>query len=172
MATKYATLKDPNGDTIYPQISSDSIANGSITSSKIDWTTATPAYYSEIWPYCATTGSNHSSSPLAGTYTSDTSLFSTTFTPTKSGVFMVTATLPAYGGSSGTGFFRIYIGTEQRWCAVPKSVDNSYNTSTLTWVYSGTAGTSYSISLQTLISNTGSITVPNYLGASFTVVEL
>jgi hypothetical protein len=85
---------------------------------------------------------------------------------------MVTATLPAYGGASGTGFFRIFIGTEQRWCAVPKSGDNSFNTSTLTWVYSGTAGTSYSVSLQTLASNSGSITVPNYLGASFTIVEL
>lgn len=39
MATKYATLKDSNGDTIYPQISTGSIANGSITSDKIDWST-------------------------------------------------------------------------------------------------------------------------------------
>ncbi len=148
------------------------ITSKAVTSAKIDWSTAAPAYYNEVWPYCATTGTNHSSSPIAGTYTSDTSLFSTSFTPTKSGVFMVTATLPAYGGASGTGFFRVFIGTEQRWCAVPKSGDNGFNTSTLTWVYSGTAGTSYSISLQTLASNAGSITVPNYLGASFTVVEL
>lgn len=48
MATKYATLKDSNGDTIYPQISSDSISNGSITSSKIDWTTTKTNYVSQI----------------------------------------------------------------------------------------------------------------------------
>ena len=153
-------------------VSTSQIADSAVTSAKIDWSTAAPAYYSEIWPYCAATGTNHNSSAISGTYTSDSTLFSTTFTPTKSGVFMVTATLPAYGGASGTGFFRIFIGTEQRWCAVPKSGDNSFNSSTLTWVYSGTAGTSYSVSLQTLASNSGSITVPNYLGASFTIVEL
>ena len=47
MATRYATLKDSNGDTIYPQISTGSIASGSIASDKIDWSTivagATPA---------------------------------------------------------------------------------------------------------------------------------
>lgn len=39
MATKYATLKDSNGDTIYPQISTDSIASSSITGAKMDWST-------------------------------------------------------------------------------------------------------------------------------------
>lgn len=37
MATKYGTLKDSNGDIIYPQISTDSIANGSLTTAKINW---------------------------------------------------------------------------------------------------------------------------------------
>lgn len=41
MATKYATIKDSNGDTIYPQISTDSITNGSITSDKMAFTTST-----------------------------------------------------------------------------------------------------------------------------------
>ena len=35
MATKYVTLKDSNGDTLYPQISTDSIANGSLTTAKL-----------------------------------------------------------------------------------------------------------------------------------------
>lgn len=39
MATRYVTLKDSNGDTIYPQISTGSIAGGSIASDKIDWST-------------------------------------------------------------------------------------------------------------------------------------
>lgn len=47
MATKYVTLKDSNGDTLYPQavatnlapgsISTTEIADGAVTSAKIDW---------------------------------------------------------------------------------------------------------------------------------------
>lgn len=46
MATKYATLKDANGDIIYPQISTDSIASSSITGAKIDWSDVA-AHYSD-----------------------------------------------------------------------------------------------------------------------------
>lgn len=35
MATKYVTLKDSNGDTLYPQISSATITDGTITTNKI-----------------------------------------------------------------------------------------------------------------------------------------
>lgn len=35
MATRYVTLKDSNGDILYPQISSDSIGSSAITTSKI-----------------------------------------------------------------------------------------------------------------------------------------
>ena len=37
MATKYVTLKDSNGDTLYPQAVATNLAPGSITSSEIDW---------------------------------------------------------------------------------------------------------------------------------------
>lgn len=36
---RYVTLKDSNGEALYPQIKSDSIADGSVTSDKIDWAT-------------------------------------------------------------------------------------------------------------------------------------
>ena len=49
MATKYVTLKDSNGDTIYPQsviaqvangeITTGLLADGAVTSAKIDWST-------------------------------------------------------------------------------------------------------------------------------------
>lgn len=49
MATRYVTLKDSNGDTIYPQsviaqvangeITTGLLADGAVTSDKIDWTT-------------------------------------------------------------------------------------------------------------------------------------
>ena len=35
---KYVTLHNPDGEIIYPQISTDSITNGTISSDKIDWT--------------------------------------------------------------------------------------------------------------------------------------
>jgi hypothetical protein len=34
---RYVTLKDSNGEALYPQIKSDSIADGSVTSDKIDY---------------------------------------------------------------------------------------------------------------------------------------
>ena len=37
MATKYVTLKDSNGDTLYPQAVATNLAPGSITSDEIDW---------------------------------------------------------------------------------------------------------------------------------------
>lgn len=49
MATKYVTLKDSNGDTLYPQavatnlapgsIDTTELANGAVTNAKIDWST-------------------------------------------------------------------------------------------------------------------------------------
>lgn len=52
MATKYVTLKDSNGDTLYPQavatnlapgsIDTTELADGAVTGAKIDWTTITP----------------------------------------------------------------------------------------------------------------------------------
>lgn len=49
MATKYVTLKDSNGDTLYPQavasiisansIDTGKIADGAVTNAKIDWST-------------------------------------------------------------------------------------------------------------------------------------
>lgn len=49
MATRYVTLKDSNGDTIYPQsvisqvangaVTTDLIADGAVTNAKIDWST-------------------------------------------------------------------------------------------------------------------------------------
>lgn len=39
MATKYVTLKDSNGDTLYPQAVATNLAPGSITSPEIDWQT-------------------------------------------------------------------------------------------------------------------------------------
>ena len=39
MATKYVTLKDSNGDTLYPQAVATNLAPGSVTSNKIDWST-------------------------------------------------------------------------------------------------------------------------------------
>lgn len=36
MATRYVTLKDSNGDTIYPQISTGSLVDGSVTASKMN----------------------------------------------------------------------------------------------------------------------------------------
>lgn len=172
MATKYATLKDSNGDTIYPQISTDSITDGSITSSKIDWSTLTPAYYYELWPYVSTTGSEHNSAALAGTYTSDTTIFSTTFTPTTSGKFLIVMSVPAHGGVSGTGFLTLNVGTTSRWCAVPKFGDNSFCPNVVTMVYNGTAGMTYTVSVKTLRSNTDAIGIPNYMGASISITEL
>lgn len=37
MATKYVTLKDPNGDTLYPQAVATNLVDGSISQDKIDW---------------------------------------------------------------------------------------------------------------------------------------
>lgn len=55
MATRYATLKDSNGDTIYPQsviaqvangeITTGLLANGAVTSAKIDWSTVIDKIY-------------------------------------------------------------------------------------------------------------------------------
>lgn len=39
MATKYVTLKDSNGDTLYPQAVATNLAPGSISADKIDWPT-------------------------------------------------------------------------------------------------------------------------------------
>ena len=36
---RYVTLKDSDGEALYPQIKADSIADGSVTSDKIDWAT-------------------------------------------------------------------------------------------------------------------------------------
>ena len=58
MATRYVTLKDSNGDTIYPQsvisqvangaVTTNLIADGAVTSAKIDWTTVTNNSISSI----------------------------------------------------------------------------------------------------------------------------
>lgn len=40
MATKYVTLKDSNGDTLYPQAVATNLAPGSITGDKIDWSSS------------------------------------------------------------------------------------------------------------------------------------
>ena len=80
--------------------------------------------------------------------------------------------LPARGGTSGTGFVRLVVGSTQRWCAVPKSSDNSFNTNVITMVFNGNAGTTYSVKMMTLRSNTESITIPDYMGASISIVEL
>ena len=141
-------------------------------SSKIDWTTLTPAYYYEVWQYAATTGQEHGSASISGTYTQDTTLFSVNFTPKTSGKFLVTMVLPARGGTSGTGFVRLVVDSTQRWCAVPKSGDNSFNTNVITMVFNGNAGTTYSVKMMTLRSNTESITIPDYMGASISIVEL
>lgn len=41
MATKYVTLKDSNGDTLYPQAVATNLAPGSIKGGEIDWSTMT-----------------------------------------------------------------------------------------------------------------------------------
>ncbi len=38
---RYVTLKDSNGEALYPQIKADSIADGSVTSDKLDLTIST-----------------------------------------------------------------------------------------------------------------------------------
>lgn len=141
-------------------------------SSKIDWTTLTPAYYYEVWPYAATTGSEHGSAALSGNYTQDTTLFTVNFTPKTSGKFLVTMVLPARGGSGGTGFVRLAVDSTYRWCAVPKSGDNSFNTNVITMVFNGNAGTTYAVKMMTLLSNTSTITIPDYMGASISIAEL
>lgn len=45
MATKYVTLKDSNGDTLYPQAVATNLAPGSIASSEIDWSTVIDKIY-------------------------------------------------------------------------------------------------------------------------------
>lgn len=132
----------------------------------------TPAYYYEVWPYAASVGLEHNSAAIAGTYTSDTTLFSTTFTPQTSGKFLIVMNVSAHGGATGTGFLSLNVGATSRWCAVPKSGDNSFCPNSLTMVYSGTAGTSYTVSIKTLRSNTDAIGLPSYMGASISIVEL
>ena len=132
----------------------------------------TPAYYYESWNYCAANGSEHNSTALAGTYSSDTTLFSTTFTPRTSGKFLIVMNVPAHGGASGTGFLSLNIGATNRWCAVPKSGDNSFCPNVVTMVYNGTAGTAYAVSIKTLRSNTDAIGIPSYMGASISITEL
>lgn len=66
MATKYVTLKDSNGDTLYPQavatnlapgsIDTTEIANGAVTAAKVDWSTVKAASVSLTDFADATTG--------------------------------------------------------------------------------------------------------------------
>lgn len=46
MATKYVTLKDSNGDTLYPQAVATNLAPGSIKGNEIDWSDVA-AHYSD-----------------------------------------------------------------------------------------------------------------------------
>lgn len=60
MATRYVTLKDSNGDTIYPQsviaqvangeITTGLLADGAVTSDKIDWSTVDDISWSNFAP--------------------------------------------------------------------------------------------------------------------------
>lgn len=170
--TYYNVAVPQNFSELSGAIVTSQITSGAVTSAKIDWTTLTPAYYYESWNYCATTGSEHNSAALAGTYTSDTTIFSTTFTPTTSGKFLIVMSVPAHGGVSGTGFLTLNVGATSRWCAVPKFGDNSFCPNVVTMVYNGTAGMTYTVSVKTLRSNTDAIGIPNYMGASISITEL
>ena len=67
MATKYVTLKDSDGNTLYPQAVATNLAPGSITSSEIDWSTV----IDKIYPVGAIYMSVNSTSPatfIGGTW--------------------------------------------------------------------------------------------------------
>lgn len=135
MATKYVTLKDSNGDTLYPQavatnlapgsIDTTELADGAVTGAKIDWPTAAKNSYS--------TGNRFTSVQSGQTV----NLLSTTYT-SKTGRVAVLATAPIYT-SRYTSFVQILVGGVSKTSAV---TNKQTYTGATTVVWTGDIGTS------------------------------